>query len=138
MLSTISNALDTYLQAELSGNALDVAWEGVEYNPETDRPYLRVTLSAYTRAPQGPGANTIFLERGTYSVVVVWPVGAGKAPALAEADKIRAMFPRGLSLTLSGQAPLIVQGTSLAPASDTGDWLNVPVMVGWLTSEFGP
>ncbi len=138
MLSTISAALDAYLQSELTGNTLDIAWEGVAYDPQTGRPYLRVSLSGYNRTPQGPGSNTIFLEMGVYSVTVVWPVGEGKAPLLAEADKIRAMFPRNLSLTLSGQAPLVVQATSLGPAFNSGDWLNVPVTVRWITSEFGP
>lgn len=137
MLSTISAALDAFLQSALSSNPLDVAWEGTAYLPQTGRPYLRVDLSAYTRVPGGTGQQVVFIERGTYTVAVMWPSGSGKAAPVAEADRIKSIFPRALSLPLSGQAPLVVQDASLAPANVSGDWLSVPVTVSWMTSEFG-
>jgi hypothetical protein len=137
MLSTISAALDSFLQTALSSNPLDIAWEGDAYAPQTGRPYLQIELSAYTRVPGGSGQQVVFIERGTYTISVVWPTGSGKGAALAEGDKIKALFPRALSLALAGQAPLVVQDASLAPAVSDGSWLRVPVSVSWMTSEFG-
>lgn len=135
MFSTISAALDAYFESQLTGNALAVAWEDVAFTPQTGTPYLEPTLSAYSRMPAGPGPNTTFLERGTYTVAVVWPAGSGKGAALAEADKVKTWFPRGLSLTLANQAPLIVQYATLGPSVDSGDWIKVPVTVNWLTED---
>ncbi len=135
MLTAISAALDAYLQTQIAGNTLDIAWEADGYMPQGGRPYLRIALSSYVRVPLGPGPNTTFSERGSYTIAVVWPVGSGKAAAIAQADKIKGYFPRGLSLALAGQAPLIVTYASLATAGDDGAWLTVPVTVNWMTDD---
>jgi hypothetical protein len=58
---------------------------------------------------------------------------------LGEADKIHALFPRGLTIALAGQAPLIIdQSSVVSPAISDGSWLRVPVNIYWSTSEFGP
>jgi hypothetical protein len=137
MYDVVVDALDTYFQAQLAAlaNPLDVAWEGVAYRPSASKPYLRIKVSGYVRTPAGVGADCVNVESGAYTVSVVYPVGSGRGAASGIAQQIAEMFPRGMSLELAGQAPLIIINATAAPAMTEGAWMTVPVSVYWVTTE---
>lgn len=127
----ISDAFD----AQLAGvTQLDVQYEAVAYTPVTGRPYLAARLLAYSRTNAGFGPDCVMSETGSYQVSVNWPSGEGRPPAAAVADQIVAAFPRALGLTAGTQVVSILY-SSAAPTIMSGDWLTIPVVISWMSSE---
>jgi hypothetical protein len=132
-IDLISSAFDTYLGEFVT--PLDIAWEGVVYVPTAGRPYLAPTMASYSRAPAGLGDNTLMVESGAYSITVNWPVGQGKAPALAVASALVAYFNRHVSFSLTSGRTVTINGASAMAANEANGWLTVPVIVRWLSDE---
>jgi hypothetical protein len=57
---------------------------------------------------------------------------------IAQAAEVVAFWGRNMSLTISGQAALVIVSASAAPAYEDGTTITVPVIVQWQTSEAGP
>lgn len=137
MYANIAQALSDYFETAV-GQGIDIAWEGVLYQPQVGRPYYSPALSGYNRVAQGPGADTVFEETGTYTIVVFSPAGTGRAAIDETASKVVAMFPRGTTLALSGQSALTIVQAAASPLMEEGEWLKIAVIVQWQTTEFGP
>lgn len=127
----ISDAFDARLGAVTQ---LDVQYEGVAYTPVTGRPYLAARLLAYSRTNAGFGPDSVMTETGSYQISVNWPTGEGRPPAAAVADLLVAAFPRALSLQAGTQVISILY-TSAAPTILSGDWMTIPVVISWMSSD---
>jgi Bacteriophage related domain of unknown function len=129
-IKNIRSALEQRL-ATLSP-ATPVAWENAQYAPTLGTMYLAVALlPARTENPTitGDPAQELALEQGVFQVTVVAPVNGGSGPASDKAEAIRALFPRGLSLTVSGTTVRIAEKATVSAAIPNDDWYNVPVSI---------
>lgn len=128
--TSIRAALDARLKT--LANSPSVAWENVSFEPVPGTAFLSVSLlPATTEAPTilGVVGSDIALEQGVYQVTVVAPVNQGPGGATRIAEAVRALFPRGLSLTSGGVTVRIGGHASIAPALSDSDWYSVPVSV---------
>ena len=126
MFSETQIALDTRLSTLASSPP--VAWENVNYTPVEGTLYLRPSnLPAGTAAVGIANTDTV-RGVGIYQVDVFAPSEAGPGAALTAADLVADHFTRGLRLT-SGNTKVIVGVPTQEPATPSGAWLQVAVLI---------
>jgi hypothetical protein len=134
----IRSALDSRL-ATLSSPP-PIVYENVQYDPVVGTLFLDVALlPAQTEHPTVTGVvgQELALEQGIYQVTVVAPVNQGPGAAATKAEAVRALFPRGLSLTSGGVQVRVSGRPSVAPALVDADWYRVPVSVPYFAHVVG-
>jgi hypothetical protein len=109
--------------------SLPTAQENVEFSPTPGSAYQQVTLLRAQPAniEIGPG----YFDQGIFQVNLFFPKNAGPDPAEAQAEKIRAKFPFGGSLSSGGVTVNITGTPEVAPARPDGDYFMLPVKVRW-------
>ena len=120
-------ALETRLSTYQSDN---VAWENVDFVPETGTPFLRSSFLSAAPARASLGPSGVDRHRGVYQIEVAQPRDSGTGAAMAKVDAIIAHFPRGLNLQ-SGGVDLQVERTYPGPAFERDGFYVTPVSVIW-------
>lgn len=122
----IQTALDERL-ATLS-DAPAIAWENVRFEPVEGVAWIRPT-----NLPGG--ASSIGLENtssnrtlGIYQVDVFTPAQQGPGAALALADRIAALFPKGQRIT-SGNSAVVLGVPAQDPGEPGGAWYRIAVLI---------
>jgi len=95
----IANALKARL-AGMAG-APSIAWPGVDFDPGTVPRFEVAFPSRETDDPTIKG-GTIHREQGTMRVIVCTELGRGEDAGLDYLDAIRARFPKGLRIAITG------------------------------------
>lgn len=126
-------ALSLRLQAFTRGG--QVVLEGEPYTPIQDRGYISGRMAGYSREPTGFGENCVYRESGFYQVMIHRPVREGPLPAAQLADALVSHFPRGSGVDLGTGRWLKYENVSAQPAIIAGDWLSVPVVIGWFCTD---
>lgn len=124
-LAKTRQALETALAAMSPGIAL--AWENRPYTPTPGTPYARVHMLA--AEPDNPEIGGLITDRGFMQITLCYPLGTGPGAALAQAEVIRATFPRGASFTASGVTTQIERTPEIGPAMIEDDVYALPVRV---------
>lgn len=126
-------ALGDHLKTFTRGGQVVLA--GEVFSPAQDRGYVRGRFAAYTRNPAGFGADSVYLENGTYEVSICRPGREGELPAAQLAVAVAAHFARGSGLVLGTGEFLHFENVSAFPAIIAGDWLTVPVVISWFCTD---
>ena len=130
---TIRAALETRLVA--MAPLLATQWENAAFVPVACTPYQAVSLLMAT--PQNPTlGDGFFRELGFLQVTLRYPQNAGAGAAGAQAQAIRAWFPRGLSLTAGGVSVTVSGTVDIQPGSIDGDRYAVPVRIPFFANIF--
>lgn len=134
MSSAVIRSLLETAVANMS-SPISIAPENVEFNPAPDVPYMALTLLLAT--PENPTLEPGFhRENGIFQISLKYPRGGGSGLCQSKAEAVRAVFPRGRSLT-SGQITVTVSGTpEIAPGRTDGDRYVVPVKVRFFANVF--
>lgn len=113
-----------------------VAFEGLAFTPEGNRPFITTQVSGRDRTPMGLTADTPHLWRGTWSVVVKHPAGEGLSAPYARAAVIAEHFRRATSLPVTGGVTcLVVQSVNIPLPYTTAGWVSLPVVINWTYEE---
>jgi hypothetical protein len=131
-IAKIRAALETQLATVAP--TIATAYENVPYLPVSGAPYQRVAiLPAETQNPTyGPAFRR---ESGIFQVLLCYPglsstdYQQGSGAASAQAELVRAAFPRGSSFVNGGVTVQIDKHPSVAPAIIVGDRYCIPVRV---------
>lgn len=120
---------------------LPTAFENMPFAPSAGAPYQRVSLVTAEPVNATYGGND-WREQGFLQVTLCYPSQAaglaGSRPARAQADVVRAAFPRGASFTFDG-ITVVIEGTpSIGPAFGDGDRFCVPVRIRYFAQVHGP
>ena len=125
----IRNALQARLQKV--NNALPTAWEDSKFTPEPDKPWQKVHL--LPADPINPtickGDGDLAYEHGIFQVSLFYPKFSGPNVAAAQAERIRAAFPRGLVISNGGVQVRIERTPTIGPAYNDGGWYVLPVSI---------
>ena len=108
--------------------AIATAWENVPFEPTPGVPYQAAYLlcAAPANLEIGPG----YIEQGIFQVNLFYPKDAGSKDVTARAELIRATFPFGASLAMTGGGTVnIIATPEIGPARADGDRQMVPVKV---------
>lgn len=127
-LPAIRVALETQLGTVTP--VIQSAPENTPFVPTTGTPFMQPFLLPATPAniEIGPG----YTEQGIFQVNLFYPKDAGAAPAISQAEAIRAAFPFRTSL-VNGGVTVNISGTpEIGPARPDGDRFMVPVKIRWL------
>lgn len=103
----IAQALEIKLDAMLP--ALATAWENTRFTPTVETPYQAPYLLWNAPIDSGFG-DGIKRQAGYMQVKLCYPLGVGRATALARAEALRSHFYRGLSL-VNGAVTVIIDRT---------------------------
>lgn len=112
--NAICAALETALVAVDGVTKAATAWENTAFTPpNVDVPYQEATFvwAQPFNAEYGAG----FQQSGYMQVLLRFPGGKGRGPALAQARKLRDAFKRGTSLTSGGVVTTINQTPQILP-----------------------
>lgn len=132
-LAKISIALETHLNA--LSPALQTALENKKFTPTTGTPYQRVNLLPATPDNSSQGQHH-YREIGLMQVMLCYPVGNGRANAIARAELLRTHFKRGLTLTNETLQVIITQTPAIGGAFIDNDWYMVPVSIYYQSDIF--
>lgn len=125
-ISSISIALETRLSQIASPLATE--YENVPYTPVAGTPYQ--SLNLLLNDPINAELSRRYQEQGYLQVTLRYPVGMGKADALAKAQAIRDWFYRGLSLAYSDVIVTISATPMIGAAQiDDGNRYMLPVKI---------
>ena len=133
---SIRTAIDNYLNASLS-STIEIAWEGIAYYPDLQKPFISNRMSALVRTAVGVGASAMNRWNGTYQLSIWYPVGGGMQPSLSQTDAVIALFKRGTSLATADGLTVVFETPTPSPAIQDQNWLHTPVMIPWFAYE-GP
>ena len=131
--AAVKKALDAHLLTFTGGGPIHVS--GQTFEPTPGVPYLRADVPAYQRSPLGIGAHTATIAQGTYQIRVVRPAVEGASVALAMAARVAYHFRRGTALALETGPALNIQQATEVAMMEQGDWIVVPVIVSWFSTE---
>jgi hypothetical protein len=134
MQGDIAAGLDGYFQGFPAGDA-DVVFEGVTYRPTEGRAFLTTRLSAYNRTAPGYGADSVINEDGSYQININRPASEGTVTARAVADQLVTYFKRGTLIISPAGARIIIMISTAMPAQESGNWMLVPVVAFWTSTE---
>ena len=129
----MSNAIREALEAAVAALSPTIvtAWEGRAFNPATDvpegEPYQEVHLRLDD--PGNDEFGQAALVEGFLQITLAYPFGKGTGPAEARAAQIIAAFPRGRTLTASGQKVSITRTPAMRAGYRDADRWRVPVFV---------
>lgn len=123
-------AIRAALEGALNGvsGTIATAYENTPFVPATGTPFQQPFLlpAAPANLEIGPG----YIEQGIFQVSLYWPKDAGAAAATTQAELIRAAFPFGKTLNISGGGVVNIVGTpEIGPATADGDRFMVPVKI---------
>lgn len=128
----IVDALNARLM--LFPGGLDIAWEGIVYEPLVGRPYLTAKLSSYLRTGVGAGLQGAADHNGTFTVTIRRPAIEGRQPAGQTAGRLIGHFGRGGRVFGPlGEAIVLLQASE-GPALYFGDWVSIPVTVTFIAT----
>ena len=134
MSSPITNAKRA-LERRLATLApsVPIAYEGVNFKPPAGM-YLRTMFNVST--PDDPVLGDLYYrERLTFTVLVCDVLNKGTTTATEKAEQIRALFPKGLTLTETNKIYILrtpqIQGSGI-----TTDRLVVPVSISVVVEVF--
>jgi hypothetical protein len=132
--AAVKGALDGWL-ASFGGAGGDINTEGTGYTPQAGSPYVSARISSYSRMPLGVGPNSPNAVTGAYQINVNRPASGGAGMGLAIAARLVLAFARGTSLTLATGQVLVIESAGEQPMISAGDWLTLPVTIGWYVTE---
>lgn len=129
-LDLVRQVLETRLLAMPSGLVLaSTAFENMDIAPAIDAPFQQVTL--LPAAPDNPVFGGGYVEVGILQVSLFYPLHGGVKAAQAQAELIRAWFPRGLSLPKSGVTTIVERTPEIGPGAVPDNMFQLPVRVRW-------
>lgn len=114
----ISGALDGLLDTFATANSLQVAWEGLKFDPP-DALYLRQFLIPLEVEQAELGETGQDLHNGIYQVDIVVEAGTGQKEVLEMLDKLGDHFKRGTKETYQSVTVKIVQNSRDQTATAT-------------------
>jgi hypothetical protein len=129
----ILRALETQLASVVP--ALPTAFENVTFTATPGVPYQRTDLLPAATVNPTLG-DTMSRESGILQVTLCYPVGTGSGAARAQADLIRAAFPRGHSMTAGTTTVQIDSTPSVAAGLIVGDRYCLPVRIRYFANVF--
>lgn len=133
MSNLIRSALETRLNSIAS--PLPTAFENVEFTPN-GAAFQRVNFIAAMPDDSALGA-AYRREQGIMQVTLHYPQNTGAAAAEDKANAIRAWFPRGLSLSNSGQTVRILNTPSLSILGSDGQYFKIAISIYFNAEVFG-
>lgn len=115
----------------LVAGTMKIAFENVPFVPVQRVPYIELTLLA--GRTQNPTMGDQFKrETGILQLAMMYPVNEGPANAMAKAEEVRALFPRGLTLTQGTVRVLIDEHPFIGPAMQDEGWYRLPVSIPYI------
>lgn len=92
----LDSALTAYLSSVWDENDAEIAWDGLRYNKEIDKAFIRPTLKMNDAVQKEIGQNTSAVdeELGFYFIQVFSPIGDGKRKKQILSEKLRTYFRR--------------------------------------------
>ena len=132
----ITDVLHAQLQS--ANITAQIAWPNVTFVPTKGTPYLKPEISGRNRSPLGFGADAVQQWDGIYQVSIFVLRDTGERVQDGLAQKVIEAFPRGLNLTTSQGANLIVSHSTATAPVPFGDWANLPVAIHWFLTQPPP
>jgi hypothetical protein len=86
----------------------DVALENVEYTPQADTKYAKLTFSPEATEPLTMGIDGDDLVKGYFYIELFYPKNTGDAQACTDFEIIRARYRSGVSFTYNGTVATII------------------------------
>ncbi len=105
----------------------------VSYSPVKGTLYLRSSLLPAQTVSGAIGTNGTDFYQGVYQVDVFAPRGEGSKEAIDMADDIIELFVKGSVITTDLFRVRIENGW-IESASETPDWYQIPITIGWFSS----
>lgn len=75
-------------------------------------------------------------EAGVLQVTLYYPANAGPGASVAQAEILRARFPRGLVLTSGSVRVTVERAPSIAPAFNDGGFYGTPLSIPFRADVF--
>lgn len=136
-MSSVSIKLALEARLRAMPNGLPTAWENVNFTPQANVPWQRVyVLPAESFSPAFGAGSELVQESGLLQVTLCYPLGAGTTAVLTQAERIRAWFPKGLTLTAGGVEVQITKRASVAPANRDEGWVLCSVSIPYFSNLF--
>jgi hypothetical protein len=126
-LDLVRKALEVRLSQMVGG--VPTAYENVDFAPTMDAPYQDVTL--LPALPDNPVYGGGYVERGVFQITLHYPLHKGAKDALAQAEAVRAWFPRGLALVNGGLTTVVEMTPEIGPGFVPDNMYELPVRVRW-------
>lgn len=128
-LQPIEDALLGHLDALSHG--LDVAHQGIEYQPDTEGPYIRPEFVPGTPASaQEIGQSAPVRENGFARFTVLYPINAGPGPLKQKVADLIAHFHWRQDLISEQTVVRLLQVTQGGLISEAG-WNSIAITVFW-------
>ncbi len=126
-LKTIRNLLQTKLTTITS--PLATAWENSRFKPVTGTAWQKIHLLPAESENPTLGSTVLIYESGIFQISLFYPSMAGPNDAVTRAEAIKALFPRGLSLSSDGITIKIYKTPAIATAFYDDGWYVLPVSI---------
>lgn len=129
----IKKLLETQLNT--TPGALPTAFENVKLDPSVQAPFQEVYfLPGKTRNPSfGDGFKR---EEGLMQVTLSYPLKAGAQLAITKAEVIKAVFPRGLTLSEGKVRVMIDQSSWIGQGVPRDGWYALPLSIPYIADVF--
>lgn len=126
MQSKIRAALEGHIYVFAKTQGLPVAWEGVDFESETDQSYLRVFVMPATSDSTDLAGNHR-LYRGVLQVDIVMPSGKGMGDIEQLAGQIIAHCPKDRRLLTANGFVQLISVMSMGPKLISGGVTALPL-----------
>lgn len=108
--------------------ALPTVFDNNGYSPVAGVPYQRINLIPGKPDNSIQGASAYF-ERGTFQVMLCYPLGGGSSLALTRAELTRNHFKRGTTLPLAPIQVIVMETPTIAVGLIDGDRYCIPISI---------
>lgn len=123
----IRRLLETRANSLVAGT-MKIAFENVPFTPVQRTAYIELRL--IPGRTQNPTMGDQFKrETGILQLTMMYPVGEGPANAHTKAEEVRALFPRGLTLTNGSVRVIIDEHPYIGPQINDDGWYRLPVSI---------
>lgn len=108
--------------------AFHTAIPNVHFDPVKNTPYQKTKITPQTVENPTYGDN-FHRERGSFLVVLCYPLGSGEGAVMDKADEVKGWFYRGKSIEQSGVTVTIRTTPTIGTAYVSDDRYCVPVTI---------
>lgn len=116
------------IELRLGTLGLPIAYENVSFTPTPNQKYL--ILQFLQRGTDDPViGDTYYRELTEVQIFVCDKLNIGTTSAIETAEQIRALFPKGLTLTQDGFNIHIFSTPQIKGSTKTSDRLVVPILI---------
>lgn len=128
----IRATLENHLKTATGFTLPDIAWQNVQYEPATGKPYLKVNFQPTSRRPAVRGLNPQHRTQGLFTILCYQPENTGPGASETLVDNLVSRFNSTTDITLDGMQVCIEYVEQSTPYSSP-PWYITPIQVAWYT-----